>query len=127
MHANQANAHANLLGQLPTAIQLFQQELEVFGVADRVAGMCFSEFGRRVRGNASNGTDHGTAAPQFLLGNPVIGGVHGSHPDLADLENGDLKYQFDYRQINASLLEQWLAGDAECNPWGKLFNFAPYR
>ena len=111
-HANQANAHANLLGQLSTAIQLFQQELEIFGVADRVAGMCFSEFGRRVRGNASNGTDHGTAAPQFLFGNPVIGGVHGSHPDLANLENGDIKYQFDYRQIYASLLEQWLAGDA---------------
>ncbi len=111
-HANQATDHANLLGQLSTAIRLFQQELEIFGVADRVAGFCFSEFGRRVRGNASGGTDHGTAAPQFLFGNPVVGGVHGLHPDLADLVNGDLKHQFDYRQIYASILEQWLVGDA---------------
>ncbi|MFQ5675236.1 MAG: DUF1501 domain-containing protein [bacterium] len=111
-HANQGNRHAQLLGDLSTAILLFLQELELFGVADRVAGLCFSEFGRRVRQNASQGTDHGTAAPLFLFGNPVVGQVYGPHPSLNDLQNGDLIYQFDYRQIYASLLEQWLGASA---------------
>ncbi len=110
-HAAQAGTHAFLLGQVATAISLFQQELEIFGIADRVVGMCFSEFGRRVNQNASQGTDHGTAAPLFIFGNPVLGGIHGPHPSLSDLQDGDLKHQFDYRQIYATLLEQWLVAD----------------
>ena len=111
-HANQAGTHANLLLNLSRAINLFQQELEKFGVADRVVGMCFSEFGRRVEQNASNGTDHGTAAPLFLFGKPIIGQIYGAHPSLTDLQDGDLKHQFDFRQIYATLLEQWLVGDS---------------
>lgn len=111
-HANQAGVHANLLLNMGRAISLFQRELEMFGVADRVAGLCFSEFGRRVRQNASHGTDHGTAAPMFLFGHPVSGGVHGDHPSLTDLQQGDLNHIFDFRQIYASLLGQWLLGDA---------------
>jgi hypothetical protein len=110
-HANQPGRHRVLLSPLAVALALFQQDLEKLGAAERVAGVCFSEFGRRVMQNASQGTDHGTAAPMFLFGHPVSGGLHGSHPALHDLENGDLKHVIDYRQIYASLLEQWLAGD----------------
>ena len=75
-------------------------------------GLCFSEFGRRVRQNASQGTDHGTAAPSFLFGRPITGGMHGGHPSLENLDQGDLEHLIDYRQIYATLLEQWLAADA---------------
>jgi hypothetical protein len=97
---------------MATSITAFYQDLIALGVADRVAGLCFSEFGRRVRENASLGTDHGTAAPLFMFGKPITGGIHGHQPSLTDLENGDLKHVFDYRQIYASLLEQWLMGDS---------------
>ncbi len=110
-HANQAGTHRTLLNQLAGALAVFQQDLEKLGAAERVAGVCFSEFGRRVKQNASAGTDHGTSAPMFLFGQPVQGGVHGAHPALDDLENGDLKHLIDYRQIYATLLQQWLAGD----------------
>ncbi len=114
-HAGQNNpdVHPALLDELGVALSAFQQELELFGVADRVAGLCFSEFGRRVAQNASQGTDHGTAAPIFLFGNPVIGGLHGGAPDLSDLVEGDLKHHTDFRQIYASVMNQWLAGDAD--------------
>jgi uncharacterized protein (DUF1501 family) len=111
-HAVQANAHRLLLDELATSILAFYQDLAALGVADRVVGICFSEFGRRVKENASAGTDHGTAAPVLLFGNPVNGGLHGPHPSLTDLQQGDLKHVFDFRQIYASLLEQWLVGDA---------------
>ncbi len=110
-HANQTGVHRTLLSRLAAALAVFQQDLENLGVAGRVAGVCFSEFGRRVKQNASQGTDHGTAAPMFLFGRPVSGGVHGAHPSLGALENGDLKHLIDYRQIYATLLDQWLAGD----------------
>ena len=112
-HANQPGRHRALLGELATALALFQQDLEKLGAAGRVGGMCFSEFGRRVRQNASQGTDHGAAAPMFLFGHPVSGGLHGAHPALDDLENGDLKHVIDYRQIYATLLAQWLVGDPQ--------------
>ncbi len=111
-HAAQLGAHQQLLDELATSITAFHQDLIALGVADRVAGLCFSEFGRRVKENASIGTDHGTAAPVFLFGNPIVGGFHGNYPSLTDLENGDLKHVFDFRQIYASLLEQWLIGDS---------------
>jgi hypothetical protein len=110
-HSAQANTHRLLLDELATSITAFYQDLLALGVAGRVVGLCFSEFGRRVKENASAGTDHGTAAPLFLFGNPVQGGLHGPHPSLTDLEQGDLKHAFDFRQIYASLLEQWLVGD----------------
>jgi uncharacterized protein (DUF1501 family) len=111
-HANQAGTHANLLQNVANAIATFQQDLENLNLADRVVGMCFSEFGRRVKENGSAGTDHGTAAPMLLFGKPVVGGIFGSHPDLADLENGDPKHQFDFRQIYATLLDQWLGASS---------------
>jgi len=111
-HAAQANVHNLLLQYLANGIAAFQQDTELFGLQDRVVGFCFSEFGRRVRQNASAGTDHGTSAPMLVFGHPVSGGIHSPHPSLFDLEEGDLKHVVDFRQIYASMLEQWLVGDA---------------
>jgi uncharacterized protein (DUF1501 family) len=75
--------------------------------------MTFSEFGRRVKENAGNGTDHGTAAPMFLLGSKLKGGLYGNTPSLTDLDtNGDLKFGIDFRQVYSTLLQDWLGADA---------------
>ena len=71
--------------------------------------MCFSEFGRRVGQNASRGTDHGTAAPMFMVGSKVKGGFHSRHPSLTNLDNGDLKYTADFRSVYAEVLDKWLS------------------
>ena len=69
--------------------------------------MTYSEFGRRAEDNHSFGTDHGTAAPHFMIGGAINGGFYSEHPDLEDLDNGDLKYTMDYRAVYESLLSQW--------------------
>jgi uncharacterized protein (DUF1501 family) len=71
--------------------------------------LAYSEFGRRVEENASGGTDHGTAGPVFLAGGAVRGGLVGATPKLLDLEEGDLKAAIDFRQVYATVLEDWLA------------------
>jgi len=111
-HANQANTHPNLLNNVDTALADFQAQLERDGTADRVTTLVFSEFGRRVNENGSGGTDHGTAAPMYLIGNNVKGGVHGPLPDLANLDNGDLRYSIDFRSVYASVLEHWFETDS---------------
>jgi uncharacterized protein (DUF1501 family) len=75
---------------------------------DRVVVLAFSEFGRRVQENDSEGTDHGAAGPVFLAGKAVRGGVSGSPPDLDNLVDGDIRMSIDFRQVYASLLDQWL-------------------
>ena len=74
--------------------------------------MVFSEFGRRVVENKSGGTDHGTAAPMFFIGDMVNPGLHGTYPSLTDLDQGDLKYTTDFRNLYASVLEQWFQVDS---------------
>lgn len=110
-HANQggaAGAHANLLGDLSTSVAAFMADLKTQGLDERVTGMTFSEFGRRVAENGSQGTDHGTAAPLFVFGTSINGGVYGNNPSLTDLdERGDLLMQNDYRDVYASILLQW--------------------
>ncbi len=114
-HANQTlttdptlGIHANLLTELSEAVTAFMTEMQAKGHHERVAGMTFSEFGRRVAENGSTGTDHGTAAPLFVFGSHVKGGVYGANPDLQDLDViGDLKMQYDYRDVYASVLLQW--------------------
>jgi uncharacterized protein (DUF1501 family) len=113
-HSNQVTAtdttigtHATLLDRLSVAGQAFLDDLELMGAGHRVVCMTYSEFGRRVNGNASLGTDHGTAEPVFLFGRMVRGGVVGKNPSLTDLSSGNLKMQFDYRAVYASLLTQW--------------------
>lgn len=103
--------HATLLGRLSAAMMAFQDDLRLHNVEDRVLGMTFSEFGRRVQSNASRGTDHGTSAPMFFFGEPVLPGIIGSNPSLTDLTNGNLRMQYDFRAVYASLLQQWFGVD----------------
>ncbi len=111
-HANQPGQHANLLAQLGGSLNAFQKDLKAQGNAGRVLTLVFSEFGRRVSQNASNGTDHGAAAPMFLMGEMVRPGVLGNHPSLTDLDQGDLKYNADFRCVYAAILEDWMKADA---------------
>ena len=107
-HARQADAHESLLRQVSDGVTAFLKDLSHHDHADRVLCMCFSEFGRRVKENASEGTDHGTAGPVFLAGNAVKAGLVTRHPSLTDLQQGDLKHQVDFRQVYATVLEDWL-------------------
>jgi uncharacterized protein (DUF1501 family) len=107
-HAQQLRAHASLLRDLGYALKSFFDELSDAKLADRVVVLCFSEFGRRVGENASNGTDHGTSGPIFLAGPSVQPGLVGPYPSLSDLEDGDLKVAIDFRRVYASVLEKWL-------------------
>jgi len=107
-HSEQKDAHAGLLGELSAALAAFLQDLSEHGHAERVLAMSFSEFGRRVRENASRGTDHGAAAPMFLAGGRVRPGLIGKHPSLTDLDDGDLKFHTDFRQVYAAILREWL-------------------
>ena len=110
-HARQAATHAQLLRELDGATSAFLTQLERFRCQDQVVTLIYSEFGRRVRENGSRGTDHGAAAPCFLLGNRVRGGLVGEHPDLTDLDDGDLRHAIDFRQIYATLMRRWLRED----------------
>jgi uncharacterized protein (DUF1501 family) len=107
-HANQRAQQDRLLKYLGDGLLAFYRDLAAHGDDARVLTMTFSEFGRRVTQNASNGTDHGTAMPLFVLGGGVKGGIYGDHPSLTDLDNGDLKYHTDFRSVYATVLERWL-------------------
>ena len=111
-HANQLNGHANLMRQLGGALNAFQKDLGKQGNSGKVMTMVFSEFGRRVAQNGSNGTDHGTAAPMFLIGDNVQSGLLGKHPSLTKLDEGDLIYNTDFREVYASVLENWMGADS---------------
>ncbi|MCZ2460964.1 MAG: DUF1501 domain-containing protein [Chitinophagales bacterium] len=101
--------HANLMKNLSEAITAFQKDIELMGLEDRVLGMTFSEFGRRIKSNASMGTDHGAAAPLLMFGTHVKKGILGNSPDIpADIQVvNNIPFQYDYRSVYASVLEQW--------------------
>jgi uncharacterized protein (DUF1501 family) len=107
-HAGQANTHGQRLREVGDALKAFQDDLKAQGNDGRVLTMVFSEFGRRVRQNASGGTDHGTAAPMFLLGPMVRPGIMGTHPSLTELDQGDLKFTTDFRSVYAAILDDWM-------------------
>jgi uncharacterized protein (DUF1501 family) len=107
-HVHQADPHARLLTYTADAVRGFVQDLTRIGRADDVAIMMFTEFGRRVEENASLGTDHGTATPMFVIGNGVEGGLHGRHPSLTDLDDGNLKMTTDFRRVYATMIRDWL-------------------
>ncbi len=113
-HTNEKNVHDRLMATLSAGIGAFMKDLKQQGNADRTLLMTFSEFGRRVSENASRGTDHGTAAPMFVFGEGVRGGVIGDHPSLRPdlLDHGDLKYAIDFRNVYATVLERWLKTDS---------------
>jgi uncharacterized protein (DUF1501 family) len=118
-HSSQADVHRNLITTLSRAIDNFQDDLERKGIADRVVGMTFSEFGRRVFENESRGTDHGAASVQFMFGKNVKGGLYGSTPDLS-LDN--LAVEFDFRRLYADAVG-WLDGNIQSSllaPYGPM-------
>lgn len=123
-HARQADTQAKLLGNFANAVGAFQTEMEAIGKADKVIVLTFSEFGRRVAENGSQGTDHGAAAPMFLIGKPVKGGMYGPVPDLQNLANGDVGFTTDFRQVYAATLDKWMGGDSEI-VLGKKFDHVP--
>jgi uncharacterized protein (DUF1501 family) len=113
-HAAQANTHAGLMSSLAQGVSAFYRDVERMGRAQDVVIMTFSEFGRRAQQNGSAGTDHGTAAPLFVIGGEVRGGVYGAHPSLADLdETGDIRFHTDFRSVYATVLDRWLGTSSE--------------
>ena len=111
-HYTELNRHDDLMGYLDSAVSAFYQDLSAHGVADRVLIATWSEFGRRPRENASGGTDHGSAAPVILIGDPVKGGVYGQAPSLTDLDStGNLKYSVDFRSVYQEILGGHLGAD----------------
>ncbi len=102
-----------LLTDVDRALSAFMQDLDAHGVSDRVLLMTWSEFGRRVRENGSKGTDHGSAAPVFVVGKPVKGGLYGAAPSLTDLDNGNLKHTTDFRSVYQAMIRDWLGADSE--------------
>ncbi len=112
-HSDERATQQRLLAELDAALTGFSRGLSSSERGRQAVTMIYSEFGRRVRANASDGTDHGTAAPVFLLGRGVRGGFFGSEPSLTDLDDGDLKAATDFRSIYATLLDHVLGVDPE--------------
>src|SRR5262249_6008706 len=107
--------HASLLGWFSDAVKAFYDDMAEHGLADNTLIMQWSEFGRRVNENTSFGTDHGTAAPVFIIGNPVKGGILGSQPsiDPIDLDTaGNMKFAIDFRSVYSTILNGWLGVDS---------------
>ena len=108
-HINQNNKQENLLGELSEGLYSFTEDLKTNGQLDDTFIMTFSEFGRRVKQNASGGTDHGTANNVFVInGKLKTPGFYNHAPDLTNLDNGDLKYEIDFRNIYSEILGKWL-------------------
>jgi uncharacterized protein (DUF1501 family) len=112
-HAGQLNTHDRLMTELNDALSAFVADLKEQGNFDRVLLMTFSEFGRRVAENANGGTDHGAAAPMFVLGGAVKPGLFGKYPSLTDLDRGDLKFNTDFRSVYGTILDRWLQAPSE--------------
>lgn len=119
-HANQVDLsdntlgdHADLLRTLSDAVFAFQDDLRLHSVEDRVVGMTFSEFGRRIASNGSRGTDHGAAAPLFVFGTKVNPRIHGQNPGIPAqvAVNDNIPMQFDFRSVYGSILEDWFCVD----------------
>ena len=126
-HANEANAQAALLGVVSTSLTRFMNQLKSTTRLNDVTVMVYSEFGRRVKGNASQGTDHGTSGPMFLIGEKVKGGFYGDQPSLSKLVDGDLAVTTDFRDVYATVLESVLKSPAQqtLGKWSGRTNFLP--
>lgn len=127
-HGEQASTQQQRLLELAEGLAAFYADLEGHDAADNVVVMTWSEFGRRVEENASAGTDHGTAAPLFVLGKSVQGAIYGESPDLNHLDSaGNLLYTTDFRSVYATVLERWLGAPASAILGGSfdVQNFLP--
>ncbi len=108
-HVNQNQQQGNLLKQYSEGMAAFLKDLKSNNKLEDTLVITFSEFGRRVEQNASNGTDHGTANNMFVFGGRLKKqGIYNSAPNLSDLDTGDLKYQLDFRQVYGTILDKWL-------------------
>jgi len=108
-HTGQIGQQGRLLNTFSSGVASFLKDLKAAGNLDDTLVMAFSEFGRRVEQNASNGTDHGTANNVFVFGGKLRkAGIYNEAPDLVNLDNGDLKYKVDFREVYATLLDKWL-------------------
>jgi len=112
-HAGQINAHQRLMTEFNDAVAAFVSDLKQQGNFQRVLLMTFSEFGRRVQENANGGTDHGAAAPMFVLGGAIKPGLFGKCPSLTDLDHGDLKFNTDFRGVYGTVLDRWLKAPSQ--------------
>ncbi len=124
-HANEANAQAALLGVVSDSISRFMTQLKSTTRSRDVVVLVYSEFGRRVVGNASQGTDHGSSGPVFVIGDKIKGGFYGDQPSLAKLVDGDLAVTTDFRSVYATILEKVLKSPPEriLNGWKKKVPF----
>ena len=124
-HENQADRHINLLSSLSNSMKAFQDDLNVGGHSERVLTLTVSEFGRRVHENGSRGTDHGEAAPLFVMGKNVLPGLIGGVPDLS---GDNLPYDLDFRTVYATIMEHWLGLDngSTQSVLGGSFDYQPF-
>jgi len=113
LHADGKAAQEALLGKLDKALAAFAERMAGSAAGRDVVVAVYSEFGRRVRANASDGTDHGTASSLLLLGAGVRGGLYGEAPSLTDLDDGDLRHTVDFRDVYAMLLADVLGAEPE--------------
>ena len=120
-HADERAGQEHQLKQLDVALAGFVNRMAKTEAGRRVTVMVYSEFGRRVAANASQGTDHGTAGPMFVLGAPVIGGFYGVEPSLSDLDSGDLKATTDFRDVLGTALASVLGSE----PARVLYGYEP--
>ena len=111
-HADERGTQQNLLTELDGALTPFVNRMKTTQRGQQVVVLVYSEFGRRVAANGSDGTDHGTAGPVFVLGSRVHGGFYGAQPSLTDLDDGDLKESTDFRSVYATMLDGVLGTDA---------------
>lgn len=123
-HADEKGAQSTLIGSVSSSVSRFLSQIQSTTRKNDVTILVYSEFGRRVKANASQGTDHGTSGPVFVIGNKVKGGFYGDQPSLNSLDQGDLKVTTDFRTIYADLAEQVLMTPAEriLGTWAPRFN-----
>jgi uncharacterized protein (DUF1501 family) len=113
-HYTESARHGDLMGYLDAAVSAFHADLTAYGMADRVMIATWSEFGRRPQENASGGTDHGTAAPVILIGDPVKGGLYGQGPSLTKLDTSqNVAYTVDFRSVYQEILTSHLGVDGQ--------------
>lgn len=111
-HSQQRAIHERLLKELAEALTAFRTVLQQHRLWNQTLVLTYSEFGRRAAENGSQGTDHGTAAPHFLLGGSVRGGFHGQQPSLTQLVDGDLIHHVDFRSLYATVARRWWGADS---------------
>ena len=117
-HSSQVPTHERLLTSLASNLAILRRNLIAADLWKDVVVATYSEFGRRAKQNASGGTDHGTSAPQFVMGGRVKGGLHGAYPSLSDLQDGDLRHTVDFRNVFATLAR---------GCWGRSYDFGLRR